>query len=159
MKHFKKDRVMRKSMFLSIAVIGVLVVGLATSDVSSAGTMGFLGHTPVPADASCFGEFFGSVQNTCAGIKRWQVTDTVNAGGNHSILVTAFRPNGGTVTCQACSATKEGFNNGCGASTPLNVVDADTQFSVGTVNVPAFGGIVVFCDLSQFAWYDSVNGF
>ena len=150
---------MSKSMSLSFTLLGILAVSLATSAVSSAGTMGFLGHAPVPADANCFGEAGGAVQNECAGIKQWHVTDTVNVGGNHSILVTALRPNGGTVTCQACGVTKEGFNNSCTASTPLNVVDMDVQFSIGTVNVPSFGGIVVFCDLSQFAWYDSVSGF
>ena len=150
---------MRKSITVSVAVLSIFGVSLAISEVSSASTMGFLGHSSVAADAGCFSDFLGSMLNSCAGIKRWQVTDTVNAGGNHSILVTAFRPNGGTVTCQACAATKEGFNNGCTASVPLNVVDTDSQFSVGTVNVPSFGGIVVFCDLSQNAWYDSVNGF
>jgi len=150
---------MSKSMSLSFTLLGILAVSLATSAVSSAGTMGFLGHAPVPADANCFIESFGSVKNTCAGIKRWQVTDTVNVDGNHPILVTAFRPNGGTVTCQACSVIKEGVSNGCTASTPVNAVDSDVQFSLGTVNVPSFGGIVVFCDLSQGGWYDSAAGF
>jgi hypothetical protein len=150
---------MNKVAFITVAILGILGVSFLTSDISSAGTMAFLGHTNVPADASCFGEFAGSMQNQCAGIKRWEVTDTVNAGGNHTILLTALRPNGGTVTCQACATTKEGFTSGCTASVPLNVVDVDTQFTIGTVNVPSFGGIVTFCDLSQNAWYDSVNGF
>ena len=150
---------MNKSMSLSLACFGILAVGLVTSDVSSAGTMAFLGHTTEPADAGCFGQSSGAVLNNCAGIKRWQVTDPVNVGGSHSILVTALRPSGGTASCGACATTKEGLSNGCTNNISPSVTGADVQFSLGAVTVPPFGGIVVFCDLSQFAWYDSVNGF
>jgi hypothetical protein len=97
------------------------------------------------------------MENQCTTQKRWEVSDRITSAGNHTVLVTGFRPNGGTFTCQACATSKGGFGAGCTALVPLNVVDVDTQFTVGTVNVPVSGGLLVSCDMSPGAVYDSAE--
>lgn len=149
---------MTKTMVLSFAFVGTLGMSLVAGDVSSASTMASQGVASPGSDGSCLNRFMGAVLNQCSTTQHWEVTDTAPTAGNHNIQVTAMRPNGGTLTCRACSATKEGFTFGCAGPVPLNVVDIDTQFSVGTVNVPSFGGLVVFCDMSPNAWFDSVDG-
>jgi len=39
----------------------------------------------------------------------------------------------------------------------LNTVDSDVQFNLGTVSVPAFGGLFVACLMSPNARFDSAN--
>ena len=150
---------MNKATLLSIALLGIIGAAMLTSDISSAGTMAGLGHSAA-LEATCFDEIAGSILNSCAGFpQNWEVTDTVNVAGNHTMLVTALMPSGGTVDCTACAFTKEGFSTGCTAVASPKIVNTDTQFTVGTVNVPSAGGITVGCYLGQNAWYDSVSGF
>jgi len=131
-------------------------MGLLFSDVSLAGALACTGYSVQHPDANCFFSNFCTMENQCTTQKRWEVSDRITSAGNHTVLVTGFRPNGGTFTCRACAISKEGFGS-CTAFIPLNVVDADTQFTVGTVNVPTFGGLLVSCDMSPGAVYDSVD--
>jgi len=148
---------MRKVSALSIVSLGALAAALSLSDVSSASAPACTGYAVQHPDANCFVASACGMQNTCGTVKRWEVSDFITSGGNHTAIVTGLRPNGGSFACQACATNKEGFAVGCTALVPLNVVDADTQFTVGTVNVPSFGGLYVSCDMSPGAWYDSVN--
>ena len=149
---------MNKVAMLSTASLCALLASMLSSDVSLAGEPACNGHTRLPADAASFNIELGCATHNISGSsKRWEVSDFITTAGNHSASVTAYRPNGGTLSCFACSTSKEGLDFGCTASVPLNVVDADSQFTVGTVNVPGFGGLYVACDLSSGAWYDSVS--
>jgi hypothetical protein len=149
---------MNKIAMLSTASLCGLLANMLSSDVSLAGGPACTGHTRNTADAASFDIELGcSTHNISGATKRWEVSGFITSSGNHTALVTAFRPNGGTLSCFACATTKEGFDVGCTAQVALNVVNIDTQFTVGTVNVPPFGGLYVACDLSAGAWYDSVN--
>jgi hypothetical protein len=149
---------MNKIAMLSTASLCALLASVLSSDVSLASAPACTGFTRNPADAASFVIADGcAALNVSGATKRWEVSDFITSSGNHTAIVTALRPNGGTLSCFACATLKEGFNTGCTASVSLNVVDIDTQFTVGTVNVPGFGGLYVACDMSPGAWYDSVN--
>lgn len=148
---------MRKIASLSFLSLCTLAAAVSLSDTASASAPACTGYAPVNADRGCFAAGFCAMRNDCATVKRWEVSDNITSGGNHTAIVTGFRPNGGSFSCQACATTKEGFSAGCTAFVALNVVNIDTQFTVGTVNVPSFGGLFVSCDMSTGAWYDSVN--
>jgi len=148
---------MKKTLMLSIASLSAIAAGLSISNISFAGALACTGYSVEHPDANCFSASFCAMQNTCTTPKRWEVSDFITTRGNHTALVTGLRPNGGTLTCRACSVTKEGFAVGCTEQVALSVVDIDTQFTVGTVNVPDFGGLFVTCEMSRGARYDSVN--
>lgn len=85
------------------------------------------------------------------------MSDNITVVGNHTILVTAFVPNGGTLKCEACATTKEGADANCTVPVPLNTVNTHIQFNIGTVNVPPFGSLFVECDMSTGGRVDSVS--
>lgn len=147
---------MKKTSMLSSVSLLVTMAGLSLSGASFASAPASIGYAVQHSDANCFNVSNGQEENTCSGTKRWEVSDFV-APGNHLVQVTGLRPNGGQFLCFACGATKEGSLTGCTPAVSPSVVDVHTQFTVGTVMVPTFGTLWVACDMTQFAFYDSVN--
>lgn len=142
----------------SVAGACAVAMCLLSSGVSHAGTPGATGFAFPFTDQTCFAfADAAAVVNNCSTQKQWIVSDTITATGNHSILVTGLRPNGGQLTCSACATTKEGMVANCTVPVSLSTVDSHTQFSIGTVNVPAFGALYVECGLSTGARFDSVS--
>jgi len=148
---------MTKFSILSVAFLCVVGIGLLFSDVSLAGAPACTGYSVQHPDADCFVSSLCAMENRCTTQKRWEVSDRITSAGNHNVQVTGFRPSGGTFTCQACATSREGFSAGCTQFVPLNVANADTQFTVGIVNVPDSGGLLVSCDMSLGAVYDSAE--
>jgi hypothetical protein len=142
----------------SISGACVIAMCLLSSGVSSAGSVGSNGFALPFSDLSCFALSDGAgVVNNCATTRSWLISDNITAAGNHPILVTGFRPNGGQLTCAACATTKEGALASCTFAVSLAVVDTHTQFNVGTVTVPSFGSLYVRCDMTTGGRVDSVT--
>lgn len=149
---------MTKMMSVSIVSLCGLAAVLSLSGVSLADTPACLGHQSAKElNPSCFFHQGCAVNMQCAPeILYWEVADFNSSAGNHTTKVTGLRPSGTTFSCTACARTKEGNITGCTASVPLGVVDTSTQFIVGTVHVPASGGVFVVCAMSAGTWYESV---
>jgi hypothetical protein len=155
------EEIVKKIVSLSFVSLCTLAAGLSLSNVSLADTPACNGFEQQPgnfvAHANCWFNGGCAMNMQCApGVFRWEVADFNASAGNHTPKVTGRRPNGGTFSCAACSTTKEGNFAACTAFVPLSVVDQDTQFTIGTVNVPTSGGLFVVCDMSVGSWYESV---
>jgi len=147
---------MRKVSVLSAVSLCALGAALSLSDVSLASAPASTGYAVPHSELSCFNVSNAQEINTCSDLKQWEVSDFITPGA-HTVQVTGLRPNGGTFLCFACAATKEGSLNGCTSSVSPQVVDAHTQITVGTVNVPTFGTMWVSCSMSHGASFDSAN--
>jgi hypothetical protein len=142
----------------SVAAACALAMCLLSSGASYAGAVAATGHAFPFSDLPCFAFVDGgAVVNNCSGLRSWIVSDNIQPGGNRAIQVTGFRPNAGQLICAACSTTKESGLAQCTAAIPLGVVDRHTQFSLGILNVPAFGSLYVECRMSTGARFDSVS--
>lgn len=86
---------------------------------------GYLGSPYVPADASCFSNYYGSARNNCSTTKMWCMEAVVDPVGNYPVTVWAYAPN----------ATA---NVGC-SSAGVNT-DISSVWTSGMVYVPSFGG-------------------
>jgi hypothetical protein len=141
----------------SIAGACAIAMCLLSSGASYAGAVGATGHAFPFTDLACFAFVDGgSVVNNCSTTRSWIVSDNITVAGDHSVLVTGFRPNGGQLVCAACSTTKESGLAQCSAEIPLQIVDRHIQFSLGLLKVPPFGSLFVECRMSRGAHYDSV---
>ena len=150
---------MKKTMsvlFVSLCALAAIPPLSAVSYADTPACQGFQVNKEL--NPSCFFNQGCAINMQCApGLLYWEVADFNTAAGNHTPKVTGRRPNGTTFSCTACSRNKEGFIVGCTGSVPLSVVDTDSQFTVGTVNVPTAGGVFVFCEMSAGTWYESVS--
>lgn len=150
---------MKKTMSVWFVSLCAVAAMSPLGDVAYADTpacQGFQIHKEL--NPSCFFNEGCAINMQCApGTLFWEVADFNTAAGNHTPKVTGLRPNGTTFACTACSRSKEGVIFGCTGSVPLNVIDTSSQFTVGTVNVPAAGGVYVFCEMSAGTWYESVT--
>jgi hypothetical protein len=141
----------------SVAGACAIAMCLLSSGESYAGAVAATGHAFPFSDQACFAfADGGAVVNNCSTTRSWIVSDNITVFGNHSVLVTGFRPNGGRLTCAACSTTKEGGLAACSPEISLGTVDRHIQFSLGTLNVPLFGSLYVECRMSTGARFDSV---
>jgi hypothetical protein len=142
------------SALTTMAATGLLFGGSTTSH---AAVNAMAGIAQNPAQSTCFTNSNGRITNTCAGTRRFCAATNVTSTGNKTVQVTALRPNGGVFQCHSVSTTKEGNVQSSTGNVVLNVVGVHTQFTVGTVNVPASGAAYTCCDLSQNATWDTMS--
>lgn len=148
---------MNRIAMLLIPCLGVWAAVTTVGDTSNAAISPMAGLAQSPGEDTCFANSNGTITNVCGGVRRYCVAVNVTSSGNKSVAVTALRPNGGTLACHATAVNRFGGAVSGTGNVPLNVVNVDTAFTVGTVNVPAFGAAFACCDLSTSARIDTVN--
>ena len=148
---------MKQIIMLSTISLCVFAMTCLSSDVSSASALACTGNAKLHADWECVDSTGCTIKNECPRTVRWQISDTITTTGNHTITVTGLRPSGGTLACIACATTFAGVSAGCTGEVSPTAVNVHTRFTLGTVNVPNTGSIVVGCDISPGAVFDTVT--
>jgi hypothetical protein len=148
---------MTKLRLVSTIALAGFAAFIGMTSVSEAAITAMAGLAQNPADDTCFGNGNGRITNNCAATKQYCVSTNVTSSGNKTVRVTARRPNGGTLQCHSVAVDKFGTAVSATGNVVLGVVDADTQFTVGTVAVPGFGAAYVCCDMSNSARIDTVD--
>jgi hypothetical protein len=150
---------MNKISRYGFAVLLAAGAGIGLTPSSEARSVSaFLGQPQNPANYSCFGNGNGGVINTCAGAaRRFCVALPIDAASSTvTVTVQGSIPGTNTVGCQAYSVTRAavGYANGPYVSSALVT---PVPLSLGTLGVPAAGGLYACCDLAQNAKMLSVN--
>ncbi|KYF76191.1 hypothetical protein BE17_08265 [Sorangium cellulosum] len=87
----------------TLVVASALALGALTLPAAARSSVGFLGRAQNPADAGCFGEYYGSLVNNCSATKLMILPVTMDPGPFNNYLnatVTAYAANGtGLVQC------------------------------------------------------------
>ena len=149
---------MRKRSLLSVVTLAALGAALTAGDSSEAAMTAFDGHALNPGDASCFSaSTAGIVTNICSGSRRYCVSDYITSSGGHPVRIDGFRPNGGSLSCFSNAVNEFGTIVSFTGIKSLNVVNQSAALALGTVNVPSYGSLMVCCDLSTGASFETAN--
>lgn len=147
---------MKKLTFLIPGLAALAAIG-TLGDASYAALAPMAGIAQQPSQATCFSNGNGTITNTCAGVRQFCMATHIATSGSRSVRAVGFRPNGGTLQCHAVSVDQFGGAVTGTGNVPLNVVNVDTAWTIGTINVPGFGAAYACCDLSQNARIDTIN--
>jgi hypothetical protein len=147
----------RKINWMLATVLLVVVGSFGINTHANMAVCPMAGIAQKPNEDTCFSNSYGKITNICSGTRRFCVAPEINSSGWWTVKVTALRPNGGTLSCRAVGVDHYGSPYNGTSHVSLNVVDIDTQFTVGSVYVPSYGAAFVCCDLSTNARIDTVN--
>lgn len=136
----------RRSILAVIA--SVLAIGASSLPVDARTNVGFTGRARDPADAGCFGEWWGTMTNYCGTAKQFIVPLTVDAVGYHTVTVTGYgaTPNN-NVTCQTFGVNKETTGVWGSGAYSLPRFGAAADISPLTSYVPLGGSLFVTCEV------------
>lgn len=143
--------------FAGLAVVGASV-GLGVTPQSDARSFGaFLGQPQAPGDYPCFTNGNGAVTNVCSTTRRFCIALPVDSS-SHTIEATVRAPDiNHNISCFGQSTTRDALGvNFTGFRSP-GVFGSAQILVLGTVNVPAAGGMYACCDLAPSATVHSFN--
>ena len=109
------------------AIATALAIGATSLPASARSIVAFSGRSQNPADAGCFGEWFGTMRNYCSTAKAFILPLTVDAAGYHNVTVSGYgASSSNNVGCMAIGVFK-------------TTTDWASYYSSGTYYLPSFG--------------------
>jgi len=139
-----------------VAIItAVLVIGMVPLPANAGGartTVAFIGRPNNPAEAGCFGEWFGSMRNYCSTPSYFTVPLTVDAWGYYWVTVSAYgASSANNVGCQAFGVfkTTTDWASYYGSGTRyLPSFGASADIALSPVYVPGDGALFAACTIN-----------
>lgn len=139
-----------KSMKSIVAAAAVLSAGLFGSLAHGRAIIGYGGKPLIAAEATCFGESWGTVTNNCSGSRTWVVPLVVDPAGNYNPgyeVRAASAAN--TIHCQSIGINDQANWYYGSADTYPSQVGATLRIYPGSVTVPAGGALYGACWIGQ----------
>lgn len=144
----------------STAVGLAAVLGLAAASVpaSARSIIAFAGRAQNPADAGCFGEWFGTLTNGCSTARGLIEPLVIDAAGNYTVIVTAYGATpGNNVGCAAFGINKETTVFWGGAYSYLPTFGAAADLTLTTFAPFPGGAIYAACTVNSGGRVDVIN--
>lgn len=153
---------LRKLTRSSIAAVATaLMIGGVALPAGARTTVAFVGRPNNPAEAGCFGEWFGSMRNYCGTPSYFTVPLTVDVAGYHYATVYAY---GATASNNVGCAAFGVFNSTTDTATYygsgtywLTRFGAASAINLPATYVPAAGSLFAACTVNPGGQINLVN--
>lgn len=153
---------MNRNTFHALSTLAIATIVSTTFVDSSQArtTMASAGRAVFPADADCFRLDGSSVGNACSGIRGFETSLVIDAGGTYTVTVNAEGPTAASnVGCKAMAVDKTArFFSSSGDYQNLSGPPFLPQdIILRPVSVPFRGGLFVNCQLSPGGRVNTFN--
>ena len=139
--------VLTKSLF---AAAGLAIVAGLTVPAAARHFSGFHGIAQNPAQATCFANGWGAIQNQCAATRTYCMPLVIDDGvfGTYAdAAVTVLQPGSATLSCQTTTTTRDGSPYSWSGNINASRTGAYVDVVVHGGPIPSGGGAYTCCDL------------